>query len=69
MRLNETLAQGTRIFVDRYFTTIRLLELLLAKRIAVTGTIMKSRVPAAVHLMHKNVMKKISKDLANKLEK
>lgn len=46
MRLNETLAQGTRIFVDRYFTTIRLLELSLAKRIAVTGTIMKSRVPA-----------------------
>lgn len=61
VRLIETLKPGTHIFIDRYFTTIGLLEYLLSKKIVATGTIMKSRVPASVHLTHENVMKKMTR--------
>lgn len=59
--LKETLPAETYIFVDRYFTIIRLLEFLFAKEIVVKGTVMKSRVPAATYLTHESVMEKMPK--------
>lgn len=58
IRLIQSLSPGTHVFIDRYFTTVRLLEYLLDKNILCTGTIMKSRVPAAVHLTPEKTIKK-----------
>lgn len=54
IRLSETLKEGTHIFIDRYFTTIPLLENMFDKKITVTGTIMKSRIPRSVQLTSEN---------------
>lgn len=44
LRLVQTLPKGSKVFFDRYFTTLPLLDRLLAKGIFGTGTIMKNRV-------------------------
>lgn len=58
IRLAKSLKPGTQVFIDRFFTTIPLLEHLLTKRILCTGTIMKSRIPAAAHLTAEKILKK-----------
>lgn len=58
IRLTRSLKPGTQVFVDRFFTTIPLLEYLLNKNIVCTGTIMKSRIPSAVHLTSEKIIKK-----------
>lgn len=61
IRLSETLPEGTHIFVDRYFTTIPLLEYMLKKKFVVTGTIMKSRIPASAHLASDRIMQRLGR--------
>lgn len=61
IRLSETLLEGTHIFVDRYFTTMPLLEYMLQKNILVTGTIMKSRIPKAVNITSDKTMARIGR--------
>ncbi|KAG5879615.1 hypothetical protein JTB14_018802 [Gonioctena quinquepunctata] len=61
IRLTRSLKPGTQVFIDGFFTTIPLLEYLLTKGIVCTGTILKSRIPAAVHLIAEKVIKKISR--------
>lgn len=58
LRLTRSLKPATQVFIDRFFTTIPLLEHLLRKNIVCTGTIMKSRIPAAVHLTAEKIIKK-----------
>lgn len=59
IRLTNSLGPGSHVFMDRYFTTVPLLEYLLTeKKILCTGTIMKSRIPAAVHLTAEKIIKK-----------
>lgn len=38
IRLEETLKEGTHIYIDRYFTTIPLLDFMLERKIFTTGT-------------------------------
>lgn len=45
LRLTQTIDPNTSVFVDRYFTSIPLLDCLLDKGITVTGTITKNLVP------------------------
>lgn len=61
IRLSETLKEGTHIFIDRYFTTIPLLEHMLEKKITVTGTIMKSRIPRSVQLTSEKTMARLGR--------
>lgn len=61
IRLTETLKEGTHIFIDRYFTTIPLLEYMLEKKMTVTGTIMKSRIPRSVHLTPEKTMARLGR--------
>ncbi|VEN57687.1 unnamed protein product [Callosobruchus maculatus] len=61
VRLIESLREGTQIFMDRYFTTIPLLEFLLENKNHGTGTIMKSRVPRAVHLTSEGILKRLGR--------
>lgn len=61
VRLSTTLLEGTHIYVDRYFTTVRLLEYLLNKNILVTGTINKNRVPKSVNLTSDKVMARLGR--------
>lgn len=61
IRLTKTLLEGTHIYVDRYFTTIPLLEYMFNKNMYLTGTIMKSRIPKSVHLTSDRVMARMGR--------
>lgn len=47
-RLSETLTAGTKVYCDRYFTTILAVDHMLKNEIYLTGTVMKNRVPQAM---------------------
>ncbi|XP_034550067.1 piggyBac transposable element-derived protein 3-like isoform X2 [Notolabrus celidotus] len=47
-RLCQTLHRGTKVYCDRFFTTIQGTERMMKKELYMTGTVMKSRVAAAV---------------------
>lgn len=61
VRLVRSLREGTQIFMDRYFTTIPLLEYLLDNKFHGTGTIMKSRIPRGVHLTSETILKRLGR--------
>jgi Transposase IS4 len=59
MRLAGTLSEGSTIFMDRYFTSIPLLDVLHSERlIQATGTLQKSRIPGNSNLQTDKVMAK-----------
>lgn len=45
LRLCQSLEQGTRIYFDRYFTTVGLIDKLSNKNLKCTGTIQRNRIP------------------------
>ncbi|KAJ8933005.1 hypothetical protein NQ318_003670 [Aromia moschata] len=61
VRLVQTLREGSQIFMDRYFTTIPLLEYLLDNKLHGTGTIMKSRIPRSVQLTSESTLKRLGR--------
>ena len=61
VKLSETLSEGTHIYVDRYFTTMGLLEHMLDKNMLVTGTIMKSRLPKSINLTSEKTMSRLGR--------
>ena len=61
VKLGATLLEGTHIYVDRYFTTLPLIEYMLNKNILLTGTIMKSRVPKSVNLTSDKTMARLGR--------
>ncbi|KAJ8932249.1 hypothetical protein NQ318_006481, partial [Aromia moschata] len=68
VRLVQTLREGSQIFMDRYFTTIPLLEYLLDNKLHGTGTIMKSRIPRSVQLTSESTLKDREEVLLNKVK-
>ena len=69
LRLTQTVPPNTSLFVDRYFTGVRLQDALLEKGITVTGTIMKNMVPKEAKPMPKSgdKMKKEDRGTVNQL--
>lgn len=51
VHLCETLSTGSRLFCDRYFTSLGLIQYLHEKKIYVTGTVMKNRISAPMKLV------------------
>ena len=47
-RLSETLTAGTKVYCDRFFTTILAVDHMLKNGIYLTGTVMKNEVPQAM---------------------
>ncbi|XP_062849144.1 piggyBac transposable element-derived protein 3 [Trichomycterus rosablanca] len=47
-RLSETLHPGTKVYCDRFFTSITAVDHMLDKQVYLTGTVMKNRVPKAL---------------------
>lgn len=47
-RLSETLHPGTKVYCDRFFTSIKAVTRMMKKQVYVTGTVMKNRVSEAV---------------------
>lgn len=45
LKLADTLPIGVSVFVDRFFTSEVLLDTLLSRKVYVTGTLMKNRIP------------------------
>lgn len=45
LKLTDTLPVGVSVFVDRYFTSETLIDTLFSRKIYVTGTLMKMRIP------------------------
>lgn len=60
-RLTQTLLEGSRVFMVRYFTTIPLLKRLTEKKIHETGIIIKSRLQAAVHFTNKKILNRLGR--------
>lgn len=59
LKLCDSLPAGSSIFIDRYFTSVPVLETLLSHRnIFCTGTIMSNRIPRSVELKRDNEMKR-----------
>ncbi|KAI4822923.1 hypothetical protein KUCAC02_008441 [Chaenocephalus aceratus] len=46
-RLCQTLHRGTKVYCDRFFTSIRCVEQMMKKEMYITGTIMKNRLAGA----------------------
>lgn len=58
LHLTETVPQGTHLFFDRFFTTVKLLEVLMTKGLTGTGTLMKNRVPRECNIIEDKAFKK-----------
>ena len=50
LRLSQTLPEGCKLYFDRFFTSLSLLDVLSDKNIKATGTIMKNRIPKSVKI-------------------
>ena len=48
LRLSQTLPEGCKLYFDRFFTSLSLLDALSDRNIKATGTIMKNRIPFVV---------------------
>ncbi|XP_023238547.1 piggyBac transposable element-derived protein 4-like, partial [Centruroides sculpturatus] len=59
--LSRTLEAGTKIYFDRYFTTISLLSVLHDRGIAGTGTLMKNRIPKGVKLLEDQALERLGR--------
>ncbi|KAK8784396.1 hypothetical protein V5799_009238 [Amblyomma americanum] len=57
LRLTDTLTPGTKLYFDRYFTSGPLLDKLVEKGIAGTGTLMNNRIPKGVKLSGEKELK------------
>jgi len=60
--LSQSLPEGTKIYYDRYFTGLNLIDYMLTKNIYVTGTVMKNRVNEPVKkLMDDKTMQRLQR--------
>ncbi|KAM3836150.1 piggyBac transposable element-derived protein 3 [Diretmus argenteus] len=58
-RLTETVHPGTKVYCDRFFTTLSAVDCMLENKVYLTGTVMKNRVPKAMQkLPSDKIMKK-----------
>ncbi|XP_034079081.1 piggyBac transposable element-derived protein 3-like [Gymnodraco acuticeps] len=67
-RLCQTLHRGTKVYCDRFFTSIRCVEQMMKKEMYITGTIMKNRLAGAKEkLASDKTMKNTGRDTSSEL--
>ena len=54
LKLADTLPIGVSVFVDRYFTSEKLIDAMLARKIYVSGTLMQNRISKIIQTEFKS---------------
>ncbi|XP_016371573.1 piggyBac transposable element-derived protein 3-like [Sinocyclocheilus rhinocerous] len=58
LHLAESVPRGTHLFFDQFFTTVDLLDTLMEKGLAGTGTLIKNRIPKECNVIGDHTIKK-----------
>ncbi|CAG4980660.1 unnamed protein product [Parnassius apollo] len=67
LKLSETLPEGVKLYMDRYFTSLDLLDKLRSKKMQATGTLRKANIPKNCNFKTDNELRKQGRGSSDQL--